>query len=324
MDSVIIAVIVGIVILVYVPIMMCSTILNGIIVVVYAMAKQLHTPSNLLQVHLSAVGLIIPFFYSPFTLLGFLSALLQCNCTILYYHWLFGNVLHFGVYPFSILLLSISYFLILKFKSIALNFTRVAVGLFLVWIISLIMNLPMFLLTTSNDFIGCCETVCQNGSALCNTSYKQSFTPRLFTKQSKIYYDWRDLFAVIIPTTLVFITSAGSYIIYKRSSIIGASVSLEVRMFLMPIILTFAVGGYIFGHDIINWVDSAITDDRIPGITPFIIFHMLWDSSGVVFATIVLFFNATFQRIFFRLLQWRHDEVIDKLRLTEKTKTSSV
>ena len=95
MDSTIISAIIGTVVPFYVAIMICSTFLNGIIVVMYARVKELHTPSILLQVHLSFIGLIIPFCYSPFTLAAFVSVMLSCDCTILYYHWLFGNVLHF-------------------------------------------------------------------------------------------------------------------------------------------------------------------------------------------------------------------------------------
>ena len=180
----------------------------------------------------------------------------------------------------------------------------------------------MFLLTTSDDFIGCCETVCQNGSALCNTSYVQNFSPRLFTNEARIYYNYRDLFAELVPTAIVFIASAGSYIIYKRSSL-KSTIGLEVRMLLLPVILSFAVGGYLIGHDAINWVDSAITDTRVPGITVFIILHIMWDSAGLVFASIVLFFNVTLRRIIWRLFRWKRPKVVNNLRdLSEKTISS--
>ena len=198
--------------------MLCSGILNGIIILVFVKTKELHTPSNLLQVHLSAIGLLIPLFYSPFTLTAFLCAMIACDCTALYYHWLIGNVLHFGVYPFSILLLSISYFLILKFNSTVLSLPRAIVGLSLVWICSIILSFPTFLLATPEDYIGCCETVCQNGSALCNTSLSESFTPRFFTQEALTFYNFRDLVGVVVPSAIVFVTSAGSYIIYKRLS----------------------------------------------------------------------------------------------------------
>ena len=301
MDSPPTSAIIGMAIIAYIHIMVSSAILNGIIVFVYAKTKELHTPSNLLQVHLSIIGLIMPFCYSPFTLAGFLSTMLSCDCTVLYYHWLFGNILHFGVYPFSILLLSISYFLILKFNAVVLTYSRVAVGLSLVWICSIILNFPMFFITTSHEFIGCCEAVCRNSSAVCDTSFVQSFTPRLFTQTSTKYYNYRDLFAVILPTLAVFTTSAGSYIIYKKS-LIRSSVSMELRMILLPVILSFAVGGYLIAHDTINWTDVTLRDETSPGTTLYVIFHMMWDSTGFVFALIVLFFNVKIRRVFLTLL----------------------
>ena len=281
MDSFLVNAIIGTVVSVYVFLMLVSCFLNGMIVLVFIKTKELHTPSNLLSVHLSAVGLFIPILYSPFTFAGFISVMISCNCNVLYYHWIFGHILHFGLYPLNILLLTISYLLILKFSSLALTFSRTIIGLVCIWIISIVSNIPTIFLTSLDEYVSCCETVCLNGSSLCNTSHRQTFTPRLFNVPGTFYYNMRDIFMIAVPSVIVFITSASSYCIYKKSSM-KLSVSLEVRMLLLPVIMTVIGSVYLLAQDTINWVNVTTTDERVPGVTVYVVFHMMWDSNSVI------------------------------------------
>ena len=112
---------------------------------------------------------------------------------------------------------------------------------------------------------------------------------------------------------LIFIASACSYFIYKRSSMakFSENTELELRMLLSPVILTLLGGGYFLLEDVINWVDTAIEDERFPGIIVYVTLHVFWDTSGVTFALIVLFFNVSIRKkvkqlIFTRI--WKKNE----------------
>ena len=295
MDSLLINVIIGTVIPLYILIMFSSCVLNGMIVLVFIKTKELHTPSNLLWVHLSAVCFIAPILYSPFSFASFISVMTSCDCNALYYHWVFGHILQFGVYPLNILLLTIGYILILKFSPSILTFSRTIIGLVCIWIVSIVCSIPKIFLVTPDEYIMCCETVCLNGSDLCNTSLQQTFTPRLFNESVSYYCNLRDIFIILVPSAVVFVTSAGSYYIYKKSAI-KSSIGLEMRMLLLPVVMTLIGSVYILGQDTINWVNITTTDERVPGITLYVVFDMMWDSNCVMFGLLILFFNVSLRK----------------------------
>ncbi len=117
----------------------------------------------------------------------------SCDCSILYYQWLFGQVLHQGIYPLNILLWTINYLVVLKFSASFVTYRRVITGLLTIWVIPVIITFPTIFVTTISDYVDCCETVCRNGSALCNTSLRQIFTPRLFNLAGVSYYQTRNV-----------------------------------------------------------------------------------------------------------------------------------
>ena len=270
-------------------------VLNGLILMTFFKVKELRTPSNLLSVHFSVIGIIVSTVYSPFAVAAFVNVMIFCDCSVLYYHWVVGHVFHFGLYPLNILVLTISYLMILKFSASILTIFKTLIAIVIIWFISLLSNLPTFFITPSNVFIDCCQTVCNNGTELCDTPLRQSFTPRLFSNASNIYFHLRDVVIIIIPLVIVFVVTATSYYIYRKS-MMRSNVSLEVRMLLLPIIMTLTIGVYLLGQDVINWQPSQSTDDRYPGMLTFILLHMLWDINGVVFPLLILFFNVKLRR----------------------------
>lgn len=291
-----ISVIIGIVVSLYLLLITIpSFILNGLLLMTFFKVKELRTPSNLLSVHFSVIGLIVSTIYSPFAIAAFINVMIFCECSVLYYHWVLGHVFHFGLYPLNILILTISYLMILKFSSSILTMFRAVIAIVIIWFISLLSDFPTFFITPSNVFIDCCQTVCNNGSALCDTPLQQSFTPRLFSNASNLYFHIRDFIIILIPSVIVFVVTATSYYIYRKSSI-KSTISLEVRMLLLPIIMTLTIGIYLLGQDVINWLPSQTTDERYPGIIIFILLHMLWDVNGVVFPVLILFFNVKLRR----------------------------
>ncbi len=275
--------------------------LNGLIVLTFIKTKALHTPANLIAVHLCIVGLIVTVFYSPVTVSSFLRVMLTCRCDILYYHWLIGHVFHFSLYPLNILLLTISYFVILKFSSAALSFTKAILSLITIWIISTVGHIPILFLTTQDTFTECCESVCLNETAICNNTVFDTFTPHTFSNEGRIYYNIRVELFIIVPSILVFVTSAAAYYVYKKK-IIKTDTDLRIRMLLLPILMSFSVGVFILGQDVVNWQPSQINNHSLPGILVFVIMGLIWDSNGVYFAILILYFNVNIRKFCFKMI----------------------
>ena len=298
-----------------------SFLLNGLIILAFILTKKIRTPTSLIIVNLSVVSIIADAF-SPFTLTAFLTAVLSCDCTVLYYRWLVWQIVLFGVYPFNILLLTIAYLAVLKFSAKFLTFTKAITGLVIIWILSILCNLPTPFVTTETEFVDCCETVCMNGSALCNNSLFKTFTPRISNPIGRDYYNYRDLFVLLIPALLIFITSAGSYFIYRRSAI-KSNIELELRMLLLPIIMTLFGVGYFILEDAINWTDTAVDDERFPGIIVYATLHMFWDTTGVTFALVILFFNVSIRhrvyQMVFQCIWSRNINTVNGTASMEKT-----
>ena len=285
-----------------------SFLLNGLIVFTFAKAKELQTPSNLISVHLSIIGLLITILYSPFSIAAFINVMTSCDCTVLYYYWFFGHIFHYGLYPLNILVLNISYFVIIKFSFSALTLRRALIGILIIWLISILGNLPGIFISPPQEFIECCQTVCINGSVLCNTTLDQSFTPRDFSNESKVYYHVRDFIIILIPAVIVFVTSSIAYCIYKKSSM-RSSLGLEVRLLLLPVIMTLTIGGYLLGQDAINWRPLQTSGEDYPGILVFLLLHMLWDINGVFFPILILFFNVKIRRKCYQIIMCKLNTV---------------
>ena len=295
MDSTATRIILGLMIPIYILfIVIPSFVLNGLIVISFIKVKEIRTPSNLLAVHISIVSLIVSFFCSPITISSFSLVMSMCDCSTTYYQWLFGHIFHFGLYPLNILLLTISYLLILKYSSAVLSFRRVLISILVIWMLAVFINLPAVFVTPQDSFVECCETVCRNGSDICNNTV-YTFTPHTFTVGGRVFYNIRDVLLIMLPSILVFITSAASYYIYKKS-IINSPVGLKLRMILLPVVMTLSVAFYIFGQDVINWRPTQVSNSNIPGIFIFIFVTLLWDSNGVFFACLILFFNVKLRR----------------------------
>ena len=272
-----------------------SLILNGVIVIAFMKTKTLYTPSNVLAVHICFVGLIVTIFYSPITIVSFLEVMQSCSCLILYYHWFIGHVFHFTLYPLNILLLTISYYIILKYSSKALTFTKVYVSLFIIWCISIIVHIPIPFLTSVDIFTECCESVCINETEICNGTFSEVFTPHTFNAAGRIYYNIRVELFIILPSIIVLIASAAAFYTY-RMKVMKSQFELRIRMILLPILMFFSVAVFILGQDVVNWQPSQVNDSSLPGIFVFILMGMIKDSSGVYFAVLILYFNVNIRR----------------------------
>lgn len=285
----------------YCAVMFLSFLLNGSIVLVFILSPELRTPINLIVVHLSVVSLI-PTVLTPFTLAAFLLAIVSCGCSALYYRWIFWQIFLFGIYPFNIVLLTISYLLVIKFSGSCLTIRRVVVSIVLMWTLSILINSPTPIITPAEDYIDCCQTVCLDGSAPCNGTHLQTFTPRTLNPiiVPGGYYNYRDLLVLILPTVIILLASLGSYYIFKRSSI-RSSTELELRMLLLPIIMTVCGGPFFLVEDLINWLDTSVDDDRFPGIIVYAILYLFWDVAGIVFGLIILFFNVSIRKKIYRI-----------------------
>ena len=273
--------------------MFLSFILNEIILFTSLSTPELRTPSNVIALHLSSIGFLLPVVFSPLTLTVFLQVMLSCNCSVLYYQWLLSQILHSGVYPMNILLWAINYFVTIKYSPKAITYLKASISLVIVWTISIAFNCTINAVTQPNEFIDCCETVCVNGSLPCNMSANNGlFTPRLFNEYTRIYYNARDMLVLALPTILVLAITIASYYIYRRS-VINSSVGLQVRMILLPIVMTGICSVHLIAQDSINWHKTQTTDERLPGVVVYIILHILWDTNGVLYAIVILFFNVT-------------------------------
>lgn len=247
--------------------------------------------------------------------------MISCGCSALYYRWIFWQIFLFGIYPLNVVLLTISYLCVIKFSGKCLNFKRVVISIMAMWALSLVINLPTPFVTPAEDYIVCCETVCKNGSAPCNSTFLQTFTPRTL---SPIvfpggYYNYRDLFLLIIPTFIILFASLGSYYIFKQSSI-RSSAELELRMLLLPIIMTACGGPFFIIEDLINWLDTSVDDDRFPGIIVYAILYLFWDVAGIAFGLIILFFNVSIRQTIYQIT-WNRFRVSseDQVNAVEKS-----
>ena len=297
------AVTVALVLLYIFLIVIPSLILNSLVIVAYIRTKTLHTPPNLLAVHLCIIGLILTLFYSPVTVTAFIQVMTSCQCTVLYYHWVIGHIFHFSLYPLNILLLTISYFVILKFSSSAMTFRVVIFALVMLWVFTIAGNLPIVFITREDTFVECCEAVCMNETSVCNQTLFLEFKPHSFTYPAILYYNFRNLVFIITPSVLVFLTSGMAYCVFKRSALIRSKPDLKLRMFLLPILMTFSVGFFIFGQDIVNWQPSQVDEPSLPGVFVFVLMGLIWDSNGVYFALLILYFNVNIRRSVFALVR---------------------
>ena len=290
----------GILVVLYIfLIVIPSLILNSLVIVAYIRTKTLHTPPNLLAVHLCIIGLILTLFYSPVTVAAFIQVMTSCQCTVLYFHWVIGHIFHFSLYPLNILLLTISYVVILKFSSSALTFRVVIAALVMLWVFTIAGNLPIVFITKKDTFIECCEAVCINETNVCNQTRNLQFAPHTFTYSAGVYYSVRVWVFIIIPSLLVFLTSGMAYCIFKRSAMISSKVELKLRMFLLPVLMTFSVAFFIFGQDVVNWRPSQLDEPSLPGVFVFVLIGLIWDSNAVYFALLILYFNVNIRRSVF-------------------------
>ncbi len=294
----------GILVILYIfLIVIPSLILNSLVIVAYIRTKTLQTPPNLLAVHLCIIGLILTLFYSPVTVAAFIQVMTSCQCTVLYFHWLIGHIFHFSLYPLNILLLTISYVVILKFSSSALTFRVVIVALVMLWVFTIAGNLPIVFLTREDTFVECCEAVCINETSVCNQTRHLVFTPHTFAYVASRYYTVRIWFFIVIPSLLVFLTSGMAYCVFKRSALITPKPDLKLRMFLLPVMMTFSVAFFIMGQDVVNWYPSQVDEPPLPGVFVFVLMGLIWDSNAVYFALLILYFNVSIRRSVCRMLR---------------------
>ena len=275
---------------VYLP----SLALNGFIVAAFVFDKKLHTPSNLLSVHISIIGLVSLLVYSTILMSAFALSVIHCDCDLTYCKWILAHVFHFALYPLNITAIAIGYCLILKYSSSILTFPRVITVLIGIWIASVIGNIPTVFLVPLHDFVTCCEGLCLNDTYVCD-DLTGAFTPNLFNVSSEIFFILQNIFFIFFPFVLVFSFTALSYYIFK-SSIYHPKNSLKRRMFLLPIVMTLADLVLIVGQNVINWTPLTTHAPNVPGdIIPFV-FGLIWDVSNIIYPIIILYFNIPLQR----------------------------
>lgn len=301
-EPVLIAVTVVLVLLYIILIAIPSPILNGLILTTFIKYKELHTPSNLLSVHFCVIGLIVSLVYSPLTIAAFITVMLSCNCNVLYFHWTIGHIFHFSLYPLSILLLTISYFVMIKYSPKQVTFRRVFVALGTIWVISTVGHVPILFLTPQELFVECCELVCLNETAVCNSSLYTTFTPHVMGTAGRIYYNIRVELLIIVPSILVFVFSMIAYCVYKKAAM-QSTPDLKLRMLLLPPLMTFSVAIFILGQDVVNWQPSQIDQPALPGVFIFVVMGLIWDSNGVYFALLILYFNVRLRNNCLRMLK---------------------
>ena len=285
-----------------------SAVLNGFILIAFIITKKLHTPSNLLSVHVSIIGLVTLLVYSTVSMPAFALAIINCYYDLVYYKWIMAHVFHFALYPLNILAISISYCLILKYSSSVLTFHRVAWVIFGMWSAAIIGNAPTPFLVPFNDFVTCSRGLCLNSTYVCN-DLTGAFTPNLFDVKSGIFFLIQDVLFILIPLILVFTFTTFSYFIFK-TSIVHPDHSLKRRMFLLPIIMTVADLVLIVGQNIINWVPIIVTrTDNVPGDIVPLVFGLSWDLSNVVYPIIILYFNVPLRKACWNLLTCQNNEI---------------
>ena len=271
-----------------------SLALNGFIVVAFVFNKKLHTPSNLLSIHISIIGLVSLLAYSTILMSAFALSVIHCDCDLTYCKWILAHVFHFALYPLNITAIAIGYCLILKYSSSILTFPRVVTVLIGIWIASVIGNVPTIFLVPLHDFVTCCEGLCLNDSYICD-DLTGAFTPNLFNVSSRTFFILQNIIFVFFPCLLVFSFTALSYYIFK-SSIYHPNNSLKRRMFLLPIVMTVTALVLIVGKNIINWIPLTTHSPNIPGdFVPFV-FGLIWDVSNIIYPIIILYFNVPLQK----------------------------
>ena len=284
----------------FVGIVLPSFALNGIIVRTFAKTKKLHTPSNLLSVHISIIGLVTLLVYSTVSMPAFALAIINCDYDLVYYKWIVAHVLHFGLYPLNIAAISLSYCLILKYSSSVLSFFYAGSIIFFMWLVAIIGNAPTPFFVPFHKFVTCSRGLCLNSTYVCY-NFHGVFTPNLLSFKSGIFFLIQDIVFIIIPLLLVLVSTTLSYIIFK-TSIVHPDNSLKIRMILLPIIMTVADLFLIFGQNITNWVPIAIDRDNMPGDIIPLLFGLSWDLSSVIYPIIILYFNIPLRKACWNLI----------------------
>ena len=301
-------VIVGLVVPTYLLLILLPSIfLNGLIVVAFCYIKDLRTPSNLLSVHISLIGILTIILYSSVAVPTFATQMLQCNCRSVYYKWFVAHVLHFSMYPLNILVLSASYFFILKFSAKVITFKRVFIILGIIWFISIAVNIPNLLIVPFKSFRACCEEVCLNQSHICDVPLNTSFAPNEFTTESAHYFRARYSLVVVIPTVFVFIFSTATYIVFWKS-IINATIELRRRMLLLPILMTVASASLFLVQNTFNWYYIPPPTTDLPGTFYDGLSVLSSDVMLIVFAVLILYFNVRLRSGCLRLLCCRKEQ----------------
>ena len=301
-------VIVGLILPTYVLlIVLPSTFLNGLIVVTFCYIKDLRTPSNLLSVHISIIGILTTILYSSVAVPTFAIQMLQCNCRLAYYKWYFAHLLHFSMYPLNILVLSASYFFILKFSAKIITFKRVFIILAIIWFISIAVNIPNVFIVPFKKFKACCEGVCLNQTYICDVPLNTSFAPNEFTTESAQYFRARYSLVVVIPTVFVFIFSSATYIVFWKS-IINATIELRRRMLLLPILMTVASASLFLVQNTLNWYYFPPPTTDLPGTFYDALSVLSSDIILIVFAVLILYFNVRLRKGCLRLLCRRKEQ----------------
>lgn len=283
-----------------VGIILPSLALNGIIVLTFAKTKKLHTPSNLLSVHISIIGLVTLLVYSTVSIPAFALALINCDYDLVYYKWIAAHVLHFGLYPLNIAAISLSYCLILKYSSSVLSFFSVGVMIFFMWSAAIIGNAPTPFLVPFRKFVTCSRGLCLNSTHVCY-DFHGAFTPNLFSFESEMFFLIQDITFIITPLILVLVSTTLSYIIFK-TSIVHPGNSLKIRMILLPIIMTVADLFLIVGQNVTNWVPITTDIDNMPRDIIPLLFGLSWDLSSVIYPIIILYFNIPLRKASWNLI----------------------
>lgn len=267
-----------------------SVTINGIIVTVCVLQKDLHTPVSIITAHISFTGLLVSLLYNLVSFADFILVMIHCDCQLTYYLWLISHFLHLSVYPLNGLSLSVCYFCVLKFSSHVLTVKRVVTGIIVIWVISLISNLPLVFLTPFDTFVSCCEETCLNVTySMCNIG-KAAFSPNRITTAGYAYMTFRDITIPVGSTFIVAVFTIASYIVFKKS-FIRNSTPLERRMLLLPILMTVSFILFFVIYNLVNWNSSLSPPTTLPGTFYFSVVY-LWDFVGLSFAVLVLYFNV--------------------------------
>lgn len=294
MNTLLVRLIVGLIVPVY---LLCvwipSIIINGLIVAVCIVKKDLHTPVNILSAHISFIGLLMSAVYSTVCTIDFIIAMTSCNCQLTYFTWLTAIAIHLSVYPLNGLILAVTYFCVIRFSLKKFNVKGAIIVLTVTWIISVLGTAPSVYLLPFDVFVTCCEEVCQNNSFLCSVEENKHFVPYALTYGIDTYIKIRDVLFVLVPVVLVAVFTTLSYIEFKkRSNKKSNSIQLERRMLLLPILMSTAFVLLYGGRNVTNRAGIPTPNDSLPGITFYYLITLL-DLTSFVCAGLVLFFNVT-------------------------------